>query len=75
MFSDSDQGYASGSNEDLTPSARLGPPIRPLNLGGLGRDGLFAELESTVEGLQAWLEGVHTGLEDLMQGWEIEAPA
>lgn len=49
----------------------LGPPVRPLDLGSLEGDEVFAELERTVEDLGAWLELVSTGLEDLCaMPWE-----
>lgn len=75
-FTDSDQGYgASVSNEDLSSGSRLGPPVRPLDLGSMDKDGLFAELGETVGGLKAWLENVHVGLADLTLGWEADVSA
>lgn len=43
----------------------LGPSVRPLDLGSLEGDEVFAELERTVEDLGKWLDLVSTGLEDL----------
>jgi protein-serine/threonine kinase len=41
------------------------PSLRPLDLGQLEGEEVFAELEKTVEDMQSWLVCVERGLEDL----------
>ncbi|TYJ57523.1 hypothetical protein B9479_001841 [Cryptococcus floricola] len=49
------------------PNVRLGPPIRPLDLGHLDSQDVFTELESLVDDMQSWLGCVENGLEDLLR--------
>ena len=53
------------------------PNIRPLDLSGLDADGVFAELERTVEDMRGWLACVEGGLNELLslEGNSLEASA
>lgn len=42
------------------------PPLRPLDLGQLEGDEVFAELEKTVEDMQSWLLCMERGLDELV---------
>jgi protein-serine/threonine kinase len=48
----------------------LQPDLRPLDLGGMVDEEVFAELERTVVDMQAWLSCVEGGLEDLLRPME-----
>jgi protein-serine/threonine kinase len=60
------------------PSAREGytahrldpPPIRPIDLGGLDAEEVFAELERTVDDMQRWLGCVESGMDELLSGMD-----
>jgi protein-serine/threonine kinase len=51
-----------------SPSFRMGPPIRPLDLGKLSASqDVYSELEQTVDEMRRWLGVVEMGLEDMLR--------
>ena len=44
------------------------PPIRPIDLGSLDAEEVFAELERTVDDMKGWLGCVESGMDELLGG-------